>query len=56
MQFESPEVRDGFHLDIYVDKNMIEIYINDGEYVISNTVYGLSEEIETKETYTLFTV
>lgn len=56
MQFETPEVKEGFHLDIYVDKNMIEIYINDGEYVISNAVYGLSEKIETKETYTLFTV
>ena len=46
MQFVSPEVREGNRLDIYVDKNLIEVYINDGEYVISNVVYGLKDEIE----------
>lgn len=56
--FETPEIKEGFHLDIYVDRNMIEIYVNDGEYVISNVVYGLSKEIVTdSETeYSLFTI
>ena len=33
-------------LDIFVDGNLIEIYINYGEYVISQVVYGLSDKIE----------
>lgn len=41
----TPEVKEGFHLDIYVDRNLIEVYVNDGEYVISNAVYGLGKEI-----------
>lgn len=45
MQFETPVVRDGYRLDIYVDPNLIEIFVNDGEYVISNAVYGLGSEI-----------
>ncbi|MBD5106513.1 MAG: hypothetical protein HDT41_05995 [Lachnospiraceae bacterium] len=58
MEFETPEVKEGFQLDIYVDRNMIEVYVNDGEYVISNVVYGLGKEIETdSETeYSLFTI
>ncbi len=43
--FETPEIKGGCHLDIYVDKNLIEIYVNEGEYVISNAVYDLKEEI-----------
>lgn len=45
MEFETPELKDGSHLDIYVDDNLIEVYVNDGEYVISNTVYGLGSKI-----------
>ena len=56
MKFETPEVKEGFHLDIYAEKNMMEVYVNDGEYVISNAVYDLGEDIETEEGYTLFTV
>lgn len=41
----TPELSDGFHLDIYVDQNLIEVFVNDGEYVISNAVYGLGNEI-----------
>lgn len=44
-QFATPEVKDGFHLDVYVDSNMIEVFVNQGEYVISNAVYGLTDEI-----------
>jgi len=47
MKFETPVLRDGSHLDIYVDQNLIEVYVNDGEYVISNTVYDLGSEIHT---------
>lgn len=54
-QFETPKIQEGNHLDIYVDQNLIEIYINDGEYVLSNIVYGLSGEI-TAENYALFTI
>ena len=43
--FGTPPLEDGFHVDIYVDPNLIEVYINDGEYVISNVVYGLGNEI-----------
>ena len=43
--FETPPLREGFHVDIYVDPNLIEVYANDGEYVISHVVYGLGKEI-----------
>lgn len=41
----TPEIKEGLRLDIYVDRNLIEIYVNDGEYVLSSAVYGLGEEI-----------
>lgn len=28
-----------------MDENLIEVYVNQGEYVISNTVYGLSRDV-----------
>lgn len=37
--FKTPKLQDGNHLDIYVDKHIIEIYVNEGEYVLSNIVY-----------------
>ncbi len=43
--FETPPVKEGFHLDVYVDPHLIEVFVNRGEYVISNAVYGLSREI-----------
>lgn len=33
-------------LDIFVDDNLIEIFVNQGYYVISNVVYGLGDYIE----------
>lgn len=42
---ETPDLRDGFHLDVYVDRNLIEVFVNRGEYVISHAVYGLTDEI-----------
>lgn len=53
-RFETPEIREGERLDIYVDKNLIEVYINNGEYVLSNVVYGLSDKITAKD-YELYT-
>lgn len=57
-EFETPEVREGSRLDIYVDSNLIEVYVNDGEYVISNIVYGLSREIRTDSAtdFALYTI
>lgn len=46
LQFATPKVKEGFHLDVYVDSNMVEVYVNHGEYVISNVVYGLTKEIQ----------
>ena len=46
--FETPEIEGNIHLDIYVDKNLIEVYINDGEYVISNVVYDLDDYLIAK--------
>ena len=44
-KFSTPEIKEGNRLDIYVDENLIEVYVNQGEYVISNTVYGLSRDV-----------
>lgn len=42
---KTPELKDGFFLEIYVDVNIIEVFVNNGEYVISNVVYDLTDEI-----------
>ncbi|MCH5324645.1 MAG: glycoside hydrolase family 32 protein [Eubacterium sp.] len=54
-RFKTPEICDGERLDIYVDKNLIEVYINNGEYVLTNVVYGLSGDIRAKD-YELYTI
>ena len=38
-------MQDVRHLDIYVDANIIEIYVNQDEYVLSNIVYDLGSQI-----------
>ena len=48
MKTETPVIREGDHLDIYVDQNLVEIYVNNGEYVLSSVVYGLSTEIQSE--------
>lgn len=58
MRSVTPELKDGFHLDVYVDRNLVEVFVNRGEYVISHAVYGLTDEIEAScktgiEIYTL---
>lgn len=42
---ETPEIKDGCRLEALVDENLVEVYVNDGEYVISNAVYGLGKTI-----------
>ncbi len=42
---ETPRVGD-YRLDIFVDRNLIEVFVNEGEYVVSNVVYGLEQWIE----------
>lgn len=43
---ETPELKDGCRIEVLVDEHLAEVYINDGEYVISNAVYGLSDTIQ----------
>ena len=45
-KFSTPTLQDGCHLDIYVDTQVIEIYVNYGEYVLSNVVYGMKEYLK----------
>ncbi|WP_418403173.1 GH32 C-terminal domain-containing protein [Blautia sp.] len=33
-------------MHVYVNLNLTEVFVNDGEAVISNTVYDLGKEIE----------
>lgn len=44
--FSTPELLAGFDLEVYVDKNAIEIFVNDGEAVISNIVYDPGTELK----------
>lgn len=43
---KTPTVKNGNDVEIYVDNNIIEVYVNDGEYVLTNAVYGLTKEIK----------
>nr|WP_294468756.1 glycoside hydrolase family 32 protein [uncultured Sellimonas sp.] len=45
LKSETPELKKGCHLEILVDEQLVEIFVNDGEYVISQAVYGLKKEI-----------
>lgn len=44
--FATPELKGGFRLEVYVDSNLVEVFVNDGEAVISNTVYQLGTEVK----------
>lgn len=52
---ETPLINEGDELEIYVDSNLIEVFVNNGEYVLSSVVYGLSDEIYCKD-YRLYTI
>lgn len=56
VQFSTPELKEGFALEVYVNPNLIEVFVNDGEAVISNTVYDLGKEIETDVTMKIETL
>lgn len=45
LRSETPEIEGNCHLEILVDEHLVEIFINNGEYVITNAVYGLKKEI-----------
>lgn len=43
----SPPLPNGVcRLDIFADPNLVEIFINDGQYVLSHVVYGLGNHLE----------
>ncbi len=42
---ETPQVGGDCRLDIFVDVNLIEIFVNNGEYVVSHVVYGLGDSV-----------
>ena len=46
VKFETPELKDGFEIEAYVNPNQISVFVNDGEAVITNAVYDLEEKIE----------
>ena len=35
----TPHVGDKCELEIFIEKNLIEIFVNDGQYVITNVLY-----------------
>ena len=43
--FETPVLTGDAEIEAYVDKNMIEVFVNGGEYVITNAVYDLSHKV-----------
>lgn len=46
INFSTPKLDRRYDLDIYVDKGIIEIFVNDGRYVITNVVYNMNNSIE----------
>lgn len=44
----TPKLGGRYELDIFVDGNLIEVFVNGGQYVLSHVVYGLGDEIEGK--------
>ncbi len=45
LRSETPALKGGCHLDVVVDKDLVEVFVNEGECVISNAVYGLEDKI-----------
>ena len=46
MESETPRLCGKYSLDIFVDSNLIEIFVNNGQYVVSNVVYDLGDWLE----------
>lgn len=53
-QVNSPKLKH-CNLDIYYDQHIIEIFINDGQYVLSNIVYNLKNTIDSNTIYKIYT-
>ena len=52
--FETPALGGAVDVEAYVDGNIIEVFLNGGEYVITNAVYDLSDNVSGNvELYTL---
>ena len=47
MHSETPEVGPENKIEMLLHGHIVEIYVNDGEYVISNMVYGLGNSLST---------
>lgn len=45
MKAETPELGGRYELDILVDENLIEIFVNEGQYVLSHVVYHLQKRL-----------
>ena len=52
--FETPELNGAVDVEAYVDGNIIEVFLNGGEYVITNAVYDLSGRMVTEGLYADF--
>ena len=44
--FKSSILKGKYELKIYIDNGIIEVFINDGKYVISNIVYDLKSYVK----------
>ena len=42
----TPKLGGRCELDIFVDGNLIEVFVNGGRYVLSHVVYGLGDKLE----------
>lgn len=42
----TPSLHGKYELDIFVEPNLIEIFVNGGQYVLSNIVYGLGSRLD----------
>ena len=42
----TPALHGKYELDIFVEPNLIEIFVNGGQYVLSNIVYGLGSRLD----------
>lgn len=49
MVSQTPPVQDGYQIEVIVDKNVVEIFVNDGEFVITHVVYGLEPQVTASE-------
>ena len=47
----TPEISGEARLDIFVEPHLIEIFVNDGWYVLSNVVYPEIENAEGKQLF-----